>query len=241
LASHLLGRMARVLSHEWQTVYGHRVYFVETLIDRRRYRGICYRAANWQYLGQTQGRGKDDLTHRPNRTLKDDETHPQNRWTCRRAAAWIAARPFRAIGYQVPQIGRASRSRIPQGQERLKIAYRKLLYHTACVVGQAPLCRSARQRAQARPEPRQQAALCKHQSCLETMIRRVRQVMRQTRERLLKGNTHVLGKFVSLFEPHTEIIRKGNAAKPTDRFDRRNAVIPSLRLIRSKLYDSCVR
>jgi hypothetical protein len=70
LASHLLGRMTRVLSQEWQRVYGHPVYFAETFIDRTRYRGTCYRAANWIHLGQTQGRGKDDLTHRPNRTLK---------------------------------------------------------------------------------------------------------------------------------------------------------------------------
>jgi hypothetical protein len=71
LASHLLGRMTRALSQEWQKVYGHPVYFAETFIDRCRYRGTCYRAANWRYLGQTQGRGKDDRTHRPNRTLKD--------------------------------------------------------------------------------------------------------------------------------------------------------------------------
>ena len=48
------------------------------------------------------------------------------------------------------------------------------------------------------------------------MIPRVKQVMRQTRERILKGNTHLAGKIVSLFEPHTEIIRKGKAAKPTE-------------------------
>jgi hypothetical protein len=71
LASHLLGRMTRMLCSQWQRVYGHAVYFAETFIDRTRYRGTCYRAANWQYLGQTQGRGKDDLTHKPNRTLKD--------------------------------------------------------------------------------------------------------------------------------------------------------------------------
>ncbi len=51
---------------------------------------------------------------------------------------------------------------------------------------------------------------------LETMIPRVKQVMRQTRERIIKGNTHLAGKIVSLFEPHTEIIRKGKAAKPTE-------------------------
>jgi IS5 family transposase len=51
---------------------------------------------------------------------------------------------------------------------------------------------------------------------LERMIPRVRQVMHQARERLFKGNTHVPGKIVSVFEPHTEVIRKGKAAKPTE-------------------------
>lgn len=71
LASHLLAQMTRRLSAEWERVYGHAVYFAETFIDPTRYRGTCYRAANWQFLGRTQGRGKDDLTHRPNRTIKD--------------------------------------------------------------------------------------------------------------------------------------------------------------------------
>ena len=71
LASHLLSRMTRQLSAQWQNVYDHPVYFAETFIDTTRFAGTCYRAANWVYLGRTQGRGKDDLTHRPNRTLKD--------------------------------------------------------------------------------------------------------------------------------------------------------------------------
>jgi len=71
LASHLLSRMTRMLSVEWEKVYGHPVYFAETFVDTTRHRGTCYRAANWVKLGRTQGRGKDDLTHRPNRTLKD--------------------------------------------------------------------------------------------------------------------------------------------------------------------------
>ncbi len=70
LASHLLGRMTRELSAAWSEVYDHPVYFAETFIDPTRFRGTCYRAANWIELGQTQGRGKDDLTHRPNRSLK---------------------------------------------------------------------------------------------------------------------------------------------------------------------------
>ncbi len=71
LASHLLSRMARMLPGEWEKVYGHAVYFAETFVDTTRHRGTCYRAANWIVLGRTQGRGKDDLTHRPNRTLKE--------------------------------------------------------------------------------------------------------------------------------------------------------------------------
>ena len=71
LASHLLSRMTRMLSCEWEKVYGHPVHFAETFVDTTRHRGTCYRAANWVMLGRTQGRGKDDLTHRANRTIKD--------------------------------------------------------------------------------------------------------------------------------------------------------------------------
>ncbi len=71
LASHVLGRMARILPRDWEQVYGHPVYFLETFVDPQRFRGTCYRAANWVLLGSTTGRGKDDQTGRPNRTLKD--------------------------------------------------------------------------------------------------------------------------------------------------------------------------
>jgi hypothetical protein len=71
LASHLLGRMARTLSAEWERVYGHPVHFAETFTDATRFRGTCYRAANWICLGRTTGRGKDDHSGRPNRPLKD--------------------------------------------------------------------------------------------------------------------------------------------------------------------------
>jgi hypothetical protein len=70
LASHILGRMARVLSADWQRLYGHPIYFVETFIDPQRFRGTCYRAANWICLGQTTGRGKDAPAHKPNRPVK---------------------------------------------------------------------------------------------------------------------------------------------------------------------------
>jgi len=70
LASHLLGRLSRVLAADWQRLYGHPVYFLETFVDLERFRGTCYQAANWLYLGQTTGRGKDDQTHLPNRSRK---------------------------------------------------------------------------------------------------------------------------------------------------------------------------
>jgi hypothetical protein len=70
LASHLLGRMVRMLPAEWERVYGHPVHFAETFVDTLRFRGTCYRAANWVVLGLTTGRGKDDHTKRPNRSLK---------------------------------------------------------------------------------------------------------------------------------------------------------------------------
>ena len=52
-------------------MYGHPVYFAETFIDPGRFRGTCYRAANWQLLGLTTGRGKNDQTNKPNRPIKE--------------------------------------------------------------------------------------------------------------------------------------------------------------------------
>jgi hypothetical protein len=79
LASHLLGRIARVLSGDWQRLYGHPIYFLETFVDRERFRGTCYRAANWIYLGDTTGRGKDAPTKKPNRPIKEVLGYPLSR------------------------------------------------------------------------------------------------------------------------------------------------------------------
>jgi hypothetical protein len=76
LASHILGRMARMLSADWQRIYAHPIYFVETFIDPQRFRGTCYRAANWIPIGVTTGRGKDDQTHRANRPIKEVLGYP---------------------------------------------------------------------------------------------------------------------------------------------------------------------
>jgi Domain of unknown function (DUF4338) len=76
LASHLLARMARSLSADWQRVYRHPIYFLETFVDPQRFAGTCYRAANWIHLGVTTGRGKDDSTKRPNRPIKNVLGYP---------------------------------------------------------------------------------------------------------------------------------------------------------------------
>lgn len=76
LASHILGHMARLLPLDWERVYGHPVYFLETFVDPERFRGTCYRAANWIVLGRTTGRGKDSQSKRPNRPIKDVLGYP---------------------------------------------------------------------------------------------------------------------------------------------------------------------
>lgn len=79
LASHLLSRMAARLSADWESLYGHPIYFLETFVDAERFRGTCYRAANWVLLGRTTGRGKDDHTNRVNRSLKEVLGYPLHR------------------------------------------------------------------------------------------------------------------------------------------------------------------
>src|SRR2546425_2172792 len=64
LASKILALNARHLPHDWQTRYGHRPLLLETLVDAQRFRGTCYRAANWIYVGRTTGRGRMDREHK---------------------------------------------------------------------------------------------------------------------------------------------------------------------------------
>jgi hypothetical protein len=64
LASHLLSRIARRIQADWLLKYGHTLYCLETFVDSSRYRGVCYRAANWQRVGDTTGRSRNDRQHR---------------------------------------------------------------------------------------------------------------------------------------------------------------------------------
>jgi len=70
LASHVLGMIARRLSQDWQTKYGHPILLLETFVDRR-FQGTCYRAANWLRLGQTTGRTRNGRRNCIEAPIKD--------------------------------------------------------------------------------------------------------------------------------------------------------------------------
>jgi hypothetical protein len=76
LASHVLGQMARRIAGDWERIYGHPIYFLETFVDPERYRGTCYRGANWVVMGRTTGRGKNCPNKRPNRSIKEVLGYP---------------------------------------------------------------------------------------------------------------------------------------------------------------------
>ena len=76
LASHILSRVCRRLPQDWKNKYGHAVYLVETFVERDRFRGICYQAANWQYVGHTTGRGRNSTSTRAVLPIKDVYVYP---------------------------------------------------------------------------------------------------------------------------------------------------------------------
>ena len=79
LASYILGRMAKIVCEDWQTIYRHPIYYLETFVDKQRFAGTCYKAANWIYLGDTTGRGKNDHTNKANRSIKAVWGYPLNK------------------------------------------------------------------------------------------------------------------------------------------------------------------
>jgi IS5 family transposase len=123
----------------------------------------------------------------------------------------------RSVLHRLLDIGRIARSKTPQRQDRLTEAYRRLLAATSRVVGQAKrFSREIGAGVKRDADVLRQAALEGLRQELDTFVPRVQQVMRQTRARIFDGNTHVAQKLVSLFEPSTEVIRKGKASKPTE-------------------------
>jgi len=76
LASHVLSKCVKILTEDWQKIYNHPIYWLETMVDSNRFKATCYRAANWILLGKTSGRGMNDQTNRVNRCLKDVYGYP---------------------------------------------------------------------------------------------------------------------------------------------------------------------
>lgn len=76
LASYVLGRALRRLNRDWRERYGHPVHLVETFVDRGRFRGTCYRAANWLKVGETVGRSRQDRQHKMRVPVKDIYVYP---------------------------------------------------------------------------------------------------------------------------------------------------------------------
>lgn len=76
LASHLLSVVSRRISQDWQTKYGHPLYMLETFVERGRFAGTCYKAANWIRVGETTGRGRDSMSARAALPVKDVYAYP---------------------------------------------------------------------------------------------------------------------------------------------------------------------
>jgi hypothetical protein len=76
LASHLLGAITRLLSADWNALYHHPIYWLETMVDTSRFAGTCYKAANWLMLGKSSGRGLRTKHTDPLRTIKDIYGYP---------------------------------------------------------------------------------------------------------------------------------------------------------------------
>jgi IS5 family transposase len=123
----------------------------------------------------------------------------------------------RSVKLRVLDIARAARAKGKPHQERLARAYGQLLNSTSRVVGQAN--RFSREIVQGVKRSRDvldQPALDSLRRQIDAMVPLVKQVMKQARARIFRGDTRSEGKLLSLFEPSTEIIRKAKAAKPNE-------------------------
>ncbi len=123
----------------------------------------------------------------------------------------------RSVKLRLLEIGRVARAKGPVNQDKLKQRYRRLLDATSRVVGQRKLfseeiARGVKQSTSAL----KQLVLEGLRQELDEMISRVRKVMKQTRARIFRGNTRSEDKVLSLFEPSTEVIRKGKPGKPNE-------------------------
>ncbi len=123
----------------------------------------------------------------------------------------------RGVGLRLLEIARAARGKAPPSQAKMKLAYGRLLNATGRVVGQAKrFSKEITTGVKYSLVPARQVVLEGHRQLLDEMLPRVQQVIRQTKARIVHGDSRSEGKIVSLFEPSAKVIRKGNATKPTE-------------------------
>ena len=123
----------------------------------------------------------------------------------------------RSVKLRLLEIGRVARAKGPINQDKLEQRYRQLLDTTSRVVGQARrFSEEIAQGMKRSANASKQLVLEGLRQELDEMTSRVRQVMKQTRARIFRGNTRSEEKLLSLFEPSTEVIRKGKAGKPNE-------------------------
>ena len=123
----------------------------------------------------------------------------------------------RSVKLRVLDIARAARSKAPQSRDKLKQGCRKLLNSASRVVGQAKrFSKEIAEGVKRSSGLSQQDALEGLRKKIDAMLPLVKQVIRQTKARVLGGDTRTEGKIFSIFEPSTEIIRKGKAGKPNE-------------------------
>jgi len=123
----------------------------------------------------------------------------------------------RSVKLRLLEIARSARGKSPPSRERLKRTYGKLLDAAGRAVGQAKrFSKEISSGVKRCTELVKQAVLEGLRQALDVMVPRLQQVMRQTKARIFQGDTRSEGKIVSVFEPSTEVIRKGKASKPTE-------------------------
>ena len=128
LASKILALSAQRMPQHWQSHYGHRPLLLETLVDAHRFRGTCYRAANWIYVGQTTGRGRMDREHQADgQAIKDMYLYP----LVRDAKQRLCSDSTQVIPFNLRGAGPHMPSRIPFAADHTMTAARRDLFSAA--------------------------------------------------------------------------------------------------------------
>jgi len=79
LASKLLSLSAKIVPCHWQQTYNYRPLLIETFVEKQRFPGTSYKAANWIYLGQTRGKGRSGMNYYDHGIIKDIYVYPLTR------------------------------------------------------------------------------------------------------------------------------------------------------------------